>query len=764
MNMKFFQTKRASYISDFICSILLGSAACAAVFPLIGFKANIGGCLLIMTADVLLVFIFSRKWWILPALIISAAIIILPVLAFTDNLEMLIDSFFDFIEWAFRGFAETSAFSNFLNLALASVITALPIAALSYLYFRKLFVFAALPPVSLALIFWMHFNGLELFLDALVLLLAVTFISLAKMIGNKSNRHLSESYRIPGVYNQLSAIIIMPFILVLTFLFVPEADGDFRFKPLVNIVDDFRDLFGFNDDNLPAQGTFNISASGFSPLGHRLGGDVALNNKVVLRVTTATPAKLTGAVFETYTGTQWYDSHKLKRYRLSSLFWQNNRLEAFGLNKPTAADNAKTLYGSLTVPASFEISAASSGTTLFSAGQMHTIKSDSLDISDVFFNRQSELFVSGARRLSLRYNIGTTIFDRHADCFETNMSALETAMEGAFDPDYESIKNIYLQLPESLPDKVYDTAKRITSHIASPYQKAAAIERWLSKNCGYTLSPGTPPQERDFVDYFLETREGYCVYYASAMAILSRCAGLPSRYVTGFSLKHDPYSKSPEAFVATNATAHAWAEVYFKGIGWIAFDATDWNYYDNAETESWHIGQSGNAYRPSENVSSDVSSGDALSDNENAVNTSIKALIILLVLFVLAAAAIACVRFVRLLTGAEGFYKRLCRKYADLENRMNACYRRIITQAGFLRIKLKPDDTIASFARRVDKQLGGNLMYTACESVIRMRFALQSPADNDIKQLCAFSTELEKRIRKILGLRSYIWRRLLLGR
>ena len=80
-----------------------------------------------------------------------------------------------------------------------------------------------------------------------------------------------------------------------------------------------------------------------------------------------------------------------------------------------------------------------------------------------------------------------------------------------------------------------------------------------------------PPAERDFVSYFLlDSREGYCSYFASAMAVLCRAAGLPARYVEGYSLHAAP----GESVVLTGEDAHAWVEVYFNGVGWLSFDPT----------------------------------------------------------------------------------------------------------------------------------------------------------------------------------------------
>jgi hypothetical protein len=79
------------------------------------------------------------------------------------------------------------------------------------------------------------------------------------------------------------------------------------------------------------------------------------------------------------------------------------------------------------------------------------------------------------------------------------------------------------------------------------------------------------PEDVDFVTRFLlDAKEGYCTYFASAMTVLCRMVGLPARYVEGYIAEPD---ENGEAIV-TGLSAHAWTEVYFKGFGWLTFDAT----------------------------------------------------------------------------------------------------------------------------------------------------------------------------------------------
>ena len=124
---------------------------------------------------------------------------------------------------------------------------------------------------------------------------------------------------------------------------------------------------------------------------------------------------------------------------------------------------------------------------------------------------------------------------------------------------------------QHLEERVYQDMRSMIADAATPYEQACAILRHLQRYYRYTLSPVTPPENQDFVTYFLYVgKEGYCTYFASAMTVLCRMAGLPARYVEGFLAQPD---SSGFAYV-TGQNAHAWTEVYFEGFGWVPFDPT----------------------------------------------------------------------------------------------------------------------------------------------------------------------------------------------
>jgi transglutaminase-like putative cysteine protease len=129
----------------------------------------------------------------------------------------------------------------------------------------------------------------------------------------------------------------------------------------------------------------------------------------------------------------------------------------------------------------------------------------------------------------------------------------------------------YLQLPDSLPQRVRLLAEELTQGQGTPYDKAVAIERYL-RNIPYNDQIAGPGLTQDGVDYFLfDAKQGYCEYYASAMVVMLRAVGVPARYVRGYSQGE---REEDGLYHVREWDGHAWPEVFFPGYGWVEFEPT----------------------------------------------------------------------------------------------------------------------------------------------------------------------------------------------
>jgi len=151
--------------------------------------------------------------------------------------------------------------------------------------------------------------------------------------------------------------------------------------------------------------------------------------------------------------------------------------------------------------------------------------------------------------------------------------------------------NKYLQLPDTLPDRVRELAATIVQGKDNDYDKAKALADYLQTNYAYTNQPDlSRKRSADFVDSFLfEIKEGYCDYFSTAFVVMARSVGLPARWVKGYATGYNPQEAermrfgepygSPDpvgagTYIVRNADAHSWGEVYFEGYGWIPFEPT----------------------------------------------------------------------------------------------------------------------------------------------------------------------------------------------
>lgn len=122
-------------------------------------------------------------------------------------------------------------------------------------------------------------------------------------------------------------------------------------------------------------------------------------------------------------------------------------------------------------------------------------------------------------------------------------------------------------------DRVRALAHSITATAPTPYDKVLAIEQWLGQHTQYSLDIPRLPKGADAVDqYVFVDRKGFCEQIGTALVVMLRELGIPARLAVGYT----PGERNPFTglYEVKASDAHAWAEVYFPGIGWQGFDPT----------------------------------------------------------------------------------------------------------------------------------------------------------------------------------------------
>ena len=139
----------------------------------------------------------------------------------------------------------------------------------------------------------------------------------------------------------------------------------------------------------------------------------------------------------------------------------------------------------------------------------------------------------------------------------------------------------FLALPEELPAIITDTASTITAASGSPYDAAVAIQSYL-RGVDFDYSTEAPVEEGydgggfDVIARFLETKSGYCVHFASTMAVLAREVGIPARISIGYTqgTPTEDRVNGVQRVEVDSHDLHSWPELYFEGVGWVPFEPT----------------------------------------------------------------------------------------------------------------------------------------------------------------------------------------------
>lgn len=121
--------------------------------------------------------------------------------------------------------------------------------------------------------------------------------------------------------------------------------------------------------------------------------------------------------------------------------------------------------------------------------------------------------------------------------------------------------------------QVKDLAIHLTSGQVTDFDRTLALSHYFTdpvNGFNYSLDAGDGSSNDALANFLFKTKKGFCEQYASAMAIMLRAIGIPSRVVLGFT----PGSPAGDYRVITTDDAHAWVEAYFPTIGWTTFDPT----------------------------------------------------------------------------------------------------------------------------------------------------------------------------------------------
>ena len=142
-----------------------------------------------------------------------------------------------------------------------------------------------------------------------------------------------------------------------------------------------------------------------------------------------------------------------------------------------------------------------------------------------------------------------------------------------------SASNPLAKVPAGLDPIIAATAKKVVGNAKTDFDKAVALQNWF-RGGTFTYSTKAPAAAGydgsglNEIVPFLKSKAGYCIHFATTMAVMARTLGIPSRIAVGFLPGTLTHVGKTAVYQVSSSNLHAWPELYFKGVGWVRFEPT----------------------------------------------------------------------------------------------------------------------------------------------------------------------------------------------
>lgn len=152
--------------------------------------------------------------------------------------------------------------------------------------------------------------------------------------------------------------------------------------------------------------------------------------------------------------------------------------------------------------------------------------------------------------------------------------------QGSLDQIEASYENFveltYLQVPDTgLESLAYDCQQMNGKEIE---EICDFVVNTLTKGYEFTIDAENPPENEDFVNWFLyQDKKGYSTHFGASATMMFRLCGVPARYVVGYAIPESifmPQADGSYKAIVEDDNAHAWTEIYLSGIGWVPIETT----------------------------------------------------------------------------------------------------------------------------------------------------------------------------------------------
>ncbi|WP_142413733.1 transglutaminase-like domain-containing protein [Hathewaya massiliensis] len=464
---------------------------------------------------------------------------------------------------------EKTYFQNFKPL----LMVVLPLVYILIFYITERFWSNFIVIINLIVLTMLWFINMELSLKYMDVFFKLSIFMIIFNIYFKNIKNIvSKGIKYEVNYTSIVCFIVILSIVVngITYYLPREREGKIKKEQYVNLIDKF-----INNESDQNEDEFNLSQVGYSDNYKKLGGSIEINKKDLMKVKTDKPRYLKGTVKSMYDGKAWksieneYMPYKklvyLDIYKISKELENIDPVQYY-LEEKNLEVELKDDFQSY---------------SFFSPNLAKDLRT--IDSGDIYYDKEQNLKLS--KKIKNKYNVSFfNIKDINGIEFGEELLKkdtgyisymqypidkrtkpekgkwIDTYYYGGFDEIIKTNFSNYMSLPDNISKETHELVEKITKDATTPLEKVNNIKDYLEKNYKYSLNVSSVPENEEFLNYFLfKEKKGYCTYFATAMTVMSRIAGVPARYVEGFKMGNR--KDKDGRYLVGSEDAHAWCEV-----------------------------------------------------------------------------------------------------------------------------------------------------------------------------------------------------------
>ncbi len=403
---------------------------------------------------------------------------------------------------------------------------------------------------------------------ALLLLIRVNFVELQRIWKKK---HLRLARDITWDYSQIGVI----FVTVVLFLTI-ITPGNITNGSLQNL---------WNGPNSPLTQLNTAIQNQFQKIFFVNGGPRTNGASFGTSVTLTGSVSLSNAVFFTYTSNDITNTYLqgLAFDQFDGRTWTQTQQKTYLVATNTLIQPETTIYSK--VATDITLVNYPSGNFLFTVGEPGSanvslnVKSDGIGLTSGDTIGSYTAWISQTK-LHAKETLQTVSYVSNASNAQLELVPDPGSPQAIAQNLYPAaFLKQYTQLPQDLNnaqgDKLRATINQIVAPYTNMYDKVFALVQFFQNRANgftYSLNNANAPDNIDGAVWLLQTRSGFCTWYATTLAVMARALGYPARVMEGFT----PGSLNPgtSVYTVSGSDFHMWTQVYFPGYGWINFEPT----------------------------------------------------------------------------------------------------------------------------------------------------------------------------------------------